>query len=182
MPTYIALLRGINVSGKNKLPMAGLRALAETLDFQQPKTYIQSGNLIFHSEEEDQKLFAENLSKGIQEKFGFDVPVLILSQQELEDILKNNPFLIKEQDDKLHVSLLAEEPSTANLKKLEGVDKGREEFVLKGKTLYLFMPDGYGRAKLTNNFLEGRLKVSVTTRNWKTMNMLAELAAASLPS
>lgn len=171
---YIALLRGINVSGKNKLPMADLRALCEELGWQKVQSYIQSGNLKFEWEGEA-KTAAANLSQVIQEKFGYEVPVLVKPQAYFQKALKN-PFLIEKPDlelKSLHVTFLENTPAPENIATLATKDHKADQWKVVEDRVYLHCPNGYGRTKLTNNYLERHLGATATTRNWKTLNKLA---------
>jgi uncharacterized protein (DUF1697 family) len=119
MQTYISILRGINVSGQKKINMKELKAMYESLSYQNVITYIQSGNVVFRSEKADEKVLAKTIEDAINAKFGFDVPVLVLTEKELRATIKNNPFL-KEQDiliEKLHVTFLQQKPEPENIKK-----------------------------------------------------------------
>lgn len=176
--TSIALLRGINVSGQKKIKMADLKNRFEELDFHNVRTYIQSGNVLF----DHPSLGARELEKRIEEKiardYGFEVPAMVLVPSDLEYVLHNNPFLNgrKEDPKRLYVTFLAEVPPSENVKGLEGLDYHPEEYVLDGRFIFFFSPLGYGRARMNNNFFEQKLKVKATTRNWKTINVLWEMA------
>ena len=178
MQTYISILRGINVSGQKLIKMDALRKMFEDIKFKKVKTYIQSGNVIFESSKSTIESLEKKIMKGIKESFGFDVPVLVKDLSELKIVLKNNPFLKKQNEDvsKLHVTFLSEIPSKENVEKIQAGNYGADEFVLEGKNIYLFCPNGYGNTKLTNNFFENKLKLSATTRNWKTVNELVSIA------
>jgi len=177
MKKFIALLRGINVSGQKKIKMSDLKLLFEEMSFQNVQTYIQSGNVIFSSEEISNKKLETNISSGIIRKFGFDVQVFILSQEEIEYTLKNNPFIKKKKDsERLYVTFLSDAPSKENIQKLNLIDYTPEEYKIDGKLVYLFLSNGAGKAKLNNNLIEKKLKVSGTTRNWKTVKAFSELA------
>jgi uncharacterized protein (DUF1697 family) len=178
MKTYIAILRGINVSGHKMMKMADLTAMLNGLGFKNTKTYIQSGNVVFQSKETAPAQLQKKIEKKIAEAFGFEVPVMIIPVNEIETILKDNPFLKKKTIDltKLHVTFLNgvyDKKITAQL----GEQKyGNDEFVATSTAIYLHCPDGYGNTKLSNTFWENKLKVIATTRNWKTVNELKNLA------
>ena len=177
MQTYIALFRGINVSGQKKIKMADLRQHLENLGFQHVKTYIQSGNVIFQFEESAPKDLEQQIAKKIQAEYGFDVSIFITNASILKEILENNPFLERGEDvKKLYVTFLDQQPSQEKIDLLQSVDYSPEEYILRDLYIYFFFPNGYGRAKLNNNFFERKLKVTATTRNWKTVNKLYELA------
>lgn len=178
MPTYIAILRGINVTGHNKLPMADLRNQLTKLGSENIQTYIQSGNVIFESNETAPKKLAEQIKTMIEKEWGYDVPVIVFEPDYLQSVIENNPFLNGRNEDitKLHVTFLDEEPKIENLKKLEEYNYPPDELIVQETAVYLFCPNGYGRTKYNNNFIENKLKVTATTRNWKTCNTLLEMA------
>ncbi|PIQ19837.1 MAG: hypothetical protein COW65_18440 [Cytophagales bacterium CG18_big_fil_WC_8_21_14_2_50_42_9] len=184
METFISVLRGINVSGQKKIRMADLKALYAALGFQQVTTYIQSGNVVFktNSELSNQDL-AKEIERAIQLKYNFAVPVIIRRATELTQVIANNPFL---QDsaiasEKLHVTFLAEIPLESNLEKLKTYNFPPDQFVIIGREVFLYIPERYGDTKLSNSFLENKLKVAATTRNWKTVQQLNLMASLLLP-
>lgn len=176
MTVYLALLRGINVSGQKKVPMTDLRAAFAAQSFSDVSTYIQTGNVWFRAEKAD----ATAIERALEKSFGFPIPVLLLTQAEFKSIAAGNPFIGQASVDiaNLHLTLLAGAPEPTAVKELATVEAGRERFVLKGRAVYLHCPDGYGRAKLNNNFLERKLGQPATTRNWKTVSALLSLAPA----
>lgn len=172
MPIFLSILRGINVSGQKKILMADLKVLYEELNLKNITTYIQSGNVVFESK------VANDLNKKIErklfEKYTYNVSVIIKTADEMQFVVANNPFL-KEKHielDKLHVSFLSDHPAKEWLDKVKTLNYLPDQFVIIGKEIYLYCPNGYGRTKLTNNFFENKLKVKATTRNWKTVNEL----------
>lgn len=172
---YIALLRGINVSGQKKVKMADLRAMCKEMGYQQVQTYIQSGNIIFETAEQDQSKMALKLHEQIKKTFGYEVPVMVRTQTYLDEVIKGNPFLKKEPNidiKLLHVTFLAEKPAKDLVEKLMEKDYGTDEFKIVDNCVYLYFPNGYGRTKLTNNIFEKQLQVAATTRNWRTINKL----------
>jgi uncharacterized protein (DUF1697 family) len=177
MTTYIALLRGINVSGQKMIKMEELKRSITLLKFDNIRIYIQSGNIIFETVKTDPQFLEKQIGEKILKDFGFPVPVLVISKQDLENIYKNNPFLMKRNEpvDKLHVTFLAAEPDPVLWKKVEEQSFLPDEFVLSGKVVYLFCPWGYGRTKLSNRFFENKLNLTATTRNWKTIGTLLNL-------
>ena len=178
MQTYIAILRGINVSGKKMINMEALRAHMQELGFKNIKTYIQSGNLIFESENTNKSELVRQIEAQILKQYGFEVPVIVRTPDDLEHILKNNPFLNarKEDIDKLHVTFLSSEPKQEHLTKIKPPENITDEFVIAGGHVFVFCPNGYGNTKISNTFFENKLKVTATTRNWKTVVKLAEMA------
>lgn len=148
--------------------------------FKEVATYIQSGNVVFKS---DSKLsdirLAQKIEKAIVAKYNFDVPVIIRSIEEWKNAISQNPFAKEKNIDlkKLHVTFLSEEPSVENVETINSTDYSPDQFVIKGKEIYLYIPESYGETKLSNNFFEKKLKVKATTRNWNTVNKLVEMAS-----
>lgn len=173
--TQIAILRGINVSGQKKIIMTELKELFQTLGFVNVQTYIQSGNIVFQSNETN---LALTIKEAIHDRFTFDVPVQVILGEAMQAMMTENPFLSNNQLDEkfLHYTFLESVPSHELVDQLKEQEFPGEEFQLVGKVVYLYCPNGYGRAKLNNNFLERKLKVSATTRNHKTVNKLVELS------
>jgi uncharacterized protein (DUF1697 family) len=178
MKTYIALFRGINVGGKHALPMKELIAILEGLGAQTIKTYIQSGNAVFASQEQDLLQLSKKIRAEIKQRRGFEPHVLLLELTDLERVMKQNPFPEAETDPKaLHVSFLASAPTKANLKALEGLKKESERFELIDTVFYLHAPEGVGRSKLAAN-AEKLLGAPMTDRNWRTVCALWDIAQA----
>jgi len=177
LTTYISVLRGINVGGQKKILMSDLKTLYEELGFINVQTYIQSGNVIFQAGEKTSEL-SSIIEKLIQEKFSFDVTVIVRTVGELQKTLTVNPYLGKKEVDvdKLHVTLLADVPGSAYLSAIGRYDYTPDKFTLIGKDVFLYCPNGYGISKLSNNFFENKLKVKATTRNWRTISKLVEIA------
>lgn len=176
--TYIAILRGINVSGQKMIKMPALKKMFEDLGFGNVQTYIQSGNVLFdHAKSDDQDL-GKQIHEGILKTFGFEVPVIVLSKAEMDKVLHQNPYAGDEEKDvsKLHVTFLSEIPEKELVAKIEAAKYLPDEFIVKEKSIYLFCPTGYGQTKLHNNFFESKFKAIATTRNWKTVNELVRLA------
>lgn len=149
--------------------------MLDGLNFKNTKTYIQSGNVIFQFKEMKYIELEKKIAKKILQEFDFEVPVMVKSLDEINTVLKNNPFVNNRKEDvtKLHVTFLSQEPATDNIDKINKAQYLPDEFILRANTIYLFCPNGYGNTKLSNNFFENKLKVVATTRNWKTINELA---------
>jgi uncharacterized protein (DUF1697 family) len=176
MTTYIALFRGINVGGKNKLPMKGLAATLEKVGCQDVATYIQSGNAVFQSEEQDAASLSEEIKAAIGESYGFEPRVLLLASEEMERVMRSNPFPEAESEPKtLHLYFLAAPPESPDLDALEGIKGDRERFFLGDGVFYLHAPDGIGRSKLAAR-VEKLLGVPTTARNWRTVLKVMEMA------
>ena len=178
MTTYISILRGINVSGHRMIKMEALRQLFTDLGFQNIQTYIQSGNIVFQDKKADQQKLEKKIAKAITEKFTFDVPVIVKEVDELKQIIADNPFLTDKTKDiaHLHVTFLADNPNQENFNKIKDGQYQADEFYLIDKVIYLYCPNSYSNSKLTNGFLESKLKITATTRNWKTTNELINIA------
>ncbi len=177
MPNYIALLRGINVSGTKKIKMAELRQQLADWGFAAAKTYIQSGNIVFQSDESDTSLLAERLHQKIKEAYDYDVPVLVKTKAEWKRIIEQNPFIEQAEVDikECYVTLLASTPDEDKLATFQALHFEGEYFQYIENKVYLRFPNGAGRAKLSNNLIESKLKVRATTRNWKTTLKLWEM-------
>ena len=173
MPTYVGLLRGVNVGGKNKLPMAELRALVETLGCTDVTTYIQSGNVVFTSAK---AVAATTLEAAIKDEFGIGITVVLRTPAELAKVVKANPFASGDQSF-VHVGFMAGKPSKPVVAKLDAERFEPEEFAVRGAELYLYLPNGMGRTKLPD-YLGRQLKIPTTVRNWNTVLKLLELASA----
>lgn len=179
MATFISILRGINVSGQKKILMADLKALYEKLGFENVQTYIQSGNVVFDCVNGKSNFtIAEMIEHAIEKEYKFQVPVLVKQASDLISTIKNNPFSEETRVDlsRVVVTFLESLPAPENLLKLEGVDYPPDQFIIDGMNIYIYCPKSYGNSKLSNNFFERKLKIRATTRNWKTINMLAEMA------
>jgi len=174
MNTYICLLRGINVSGQKLIKMKELQLMFESLGYKEVKTYIQSGNIVFKSEQQSLETLTNQIHKQILSVFGFDVFVTLLDSLDLERIYSANPFAENEgyEIEKMLVTILSRMPEKERIDILDQGNYGNDKFILKGKEFYLYCMDGYGKTKLSNNFIESKLKVSATTRNWKTITVL----------
>jgi uncharacterized protein (DUF1697 family) len=173
----VALLRGINLGARNKLAMASLRELVESLGGEDVQTYVQSGNVLFSSRAAASGL-ANRLGAEIRRVHGLDVPVLLRTSTELDAIVKANPFTSAGADGtKLHVTFLDRTPKQALVEAL-GPTSPPDELRVAGREVYLHCPNGYGRSKLQNALLEKQLGTIATTRNWRTVTTLAELAGA----
>lgn len=181
MKTYIALLRGINVSGQKKILMADLKSMFEDLGCSSVVTYIQSGNVIFKTEEKEIKDISALIKKEILNAFGFDVPVLVLTRKDLVSIYDDNPYLdrIKTEEmeeNKMYFTLLSTTPNPNGVQELLSDSYTPEEFTIINKTVYFYAANGYGRTKLNNNFFEKKLTSVATTRNLKTVIKLLDLS------
>ncbi|MCE7987844.1 MAG: DUF1697 domain-containing protein [Caldilinea sp. CFX5] len=178
MNTYIGLLRGINVGGNNKLPMKELVTLLQGLGLQQVKTYIQSGNVVFQSDRTDRTALAAAITAAIDKSYGFAPQLFILTVAELEAAIAANPFPEGESEPKtLHLFFLDAAPTNPDWAKVEALKAPNERFALIDKVFYLHAPDGIGRSQLAEKFHRG-WQVGITARNWRTVQEIAQMAAA----
>jgi uncharacterized protein (DUF1697 family) len=176
MHTYIALFRGINVGGKNALPMKDLVSIFENLGTSHVKSYIQSGNVVFRSASTDMSSFCKRLGIEIKERCGFEPHIFVIDASEFETAIKSNPFPDAESEPRsLHFGFLAVAPQNPDLKKLESLKSDSERFCLMGRVFYLHAPEGVGRSKLAASS-EKLLGVTMTDRNWNTVCKLKEIA------
>ncbi|EPJ55889.1 MAG: hypothetical protein OFPI_02340 [Osedax symbiont Rs2] len=172
------MLRGINVGGHNKVKMAQLKLLCESIGFADISTYIQTGNVLFSSRETS-LILQQQLEQALLSEFGFKLAVTIRSIEALEAVQAN--LSIKDIDQlqdssKLMVSFLSEIAPDNALQLLQPYLHSSERLQLSGTELYLYCPNGYGKTKLTNNLLEKKLVLTATTRNWKTLLKLCQLS------
>ena len=175
MNTWLALLRGINVLGKNKVPMRALSGALETAGFQAVRTYIQSGNVAFVSPEGDAGQLAIRIARLVERNFHCAPTVLVISKAELAAAIDRNPFPGAQRSPKcLHLYFLAARPKSPDLDSLARHDAGREAFKLHGGVFYLWTPDGFAESVLRSR-IERCLGVSATARNWRTVNELLKL-------
>ena len=177
MTTYVAMIRGINLGGRKRVAMGDLEALFTALGHADVTTYIQSGNVVFDSPATDGSELAAAIEERIARDLGHQVTAVIRTRDEMAEVVAGNPFTARGADPAaLHVTFLAAEPDREAVGRLEVPDRGDDEFEVAGREVYLYCPQGYGRTKLDNAFWERRLKVPATTRNWRTVDKLVELA------
>ncbi|SFN71786.1 Uncharacterized conserved protein, DUF1697 family [Paenimyroides ummariense] len=178
MKTYIVLLRGVNVSGKNIIKMAILKDVLIDNNFKNVATYIQSGNIILSSDLEKHEVETK-IQQLIYDHFQLQIAVFCLDLQEMETALQNNPFIENIEPNKLFFTFLNEEPAADLLADLEKIDFANDQFKLIDKVLYFYLSKGMANSKLNNNFFEKKLKVTATGRNLNTIHKLIDLAKNS---
>lgn len=174
--TSILLLRGINVGGHHKLPMASLRALLEKLGCTHVRTYIQSGNAVFEAPAALAAKLPQSLPAAIQKAHGFAPPLILRSAAQVKAALKANPFKAKAAEDALHVGFLADKPSAAAIATLAPTLAPGEAFKVLGAEIHLHLPLGLAKTRLTNAYIDSRLKTMCTVRNWRTVQALLAMA------
>ena len=173
--TYAALLRGINLGARNRVAMADLRKIVEGIGAEDVSTYVQSGNVVLRSRLTANGV-ASAIEKGIRESLGLEVPVLVRSARQLRALVEANPFAGPKVDvTTLHVTFLAAKPEAKQVAELRGEAFDPDALELVRGDICVSCPNGYGRTKLSNAYLERRLGVPATTRNWRTVTTLADL-------
>lgn len=179
MKTYIALLRGINVGGQKLLLMSELASMLENIGLRNVETYVQSGNVVFQSEETNVSLLADTIRAAVKKSSSFEPQVLLLKPRDIEKAVRENPFPEAESEPKtLHLFFLSSEPRSLDLDALESIKSSRERFTFKDGVFYLHAPDGIGRSRLAAN-AEKLLGVPMTGRNWRTVRKIMEMAQLS---
>ena len=176
---YVALLRGVNVGGKNKLPMKDLAGMFGDAGCTGVVTYIQSGNAVFRASDACAARVPAAIAKTIADRLGFRPSVVLRTAAELRAVVRGNPFLrggASAEIDFLHVMFLADRPSAAAVAALDPKRSPPDEFRVVGREVYLRLPNGAGRTKLTNAYVEAKLATTSTMRNWRTVMKLAEMA------
>ncbi len=177
MAAFVSLFRGINVGGHNKVRMSDLKELHESLELKNVLPYIQSGSVVFDSDDVDEAQMQRHIEDGFQKTFGFHVHVLVRTSAGLNEIIEKNPF--QNQLDKeskwIAVLFLATPPDTTAQEDLLKTYGGAEKLFIIGKEVYIYYPEGIGRSKLSHSFLEKKLRTVGTARNWNTVLRLQEL-------
>jgi len=176
---HVALLRGINVGGKHRVPMKRLAAIFTELGAGEVQTYIQSGNVIYRATAAEAKTMPARAAAAIEAAFGFAVPVVGRSARQLATILAQNPYLDESDEPKqLHVALLDRKPTAAALARLDPDRSPPDRYTLVGRDIYLLCPKGLARTKLSCDYFDRTLERTSTMRNWRTMTKLVELSQA----
>jgi len=185
MPVYLALFRGINVSGHNLIKMEALKKLMEAEGYINVETYIQSGNVVFESPETSKERLAKAIEILMYKEYGHNVVIFILDKEELAKAIDNNPYTGKEPEGqgvkKYFVAFLSNAPKSDGIDQLKKYNRGDDVFKIIGNVLYLKLATSAADSKLTNVFIENKLGVKATTRNWNTtLKMLEMLENRSL--
>lgn len=176
MDTYIVLLRGVMPTGKNRVPMAQLREVLSQAGFTAVRTWIQSGNAVLRTDLAPKALEAR-VSELIRTHIGADLAVAVRTSTQVRQMLEGNPFTAPNDDlSRVFFVALVDEPSPEKTAALLAQDFGPERLVIGTDTAYMYIPDTYGRGKLSNNFLEKKLGVAATTRNANTLRKMVEMA------
>lgn len=177
MNRCVAMLRGINVGGK-QMKMEKLRASFTGLGFENVRTYIQSGNVLFETKAKNDAAILKKIAAGLLADFGVAIPVLLRTDKELADVVKRNPFLKDTGVDvaRLHVTFLSHDAPASAAQCLEPLAASTERYHISGREIFLYCPNGYGNTKLSNNNVERKLRLAATTRNWKSVNTLLAMS------
>ena len=177
MSAMISMLRGVNVGGNNKIKMAELKAMYESLGFSNVQTYIQSGNVVFNSKESGDEKLSKKIGSAIEKKFGFCPEVIVRTAEEMRQIAKRNPFAKRKEIEpgKLLVVFLASDPGKSAREAVARIE-AIEEIKPIGSEIYIYFPDGQGKSKLKFGLIEKACsKIAWTGRNWNTVEKLVEL-------
>jgi uncharacterized protein (DUF1697 family) len=178
--TYVALLRGINVGGNNKLLMKDLAALCGDCGCADVRTYIQSGNVVFGCTPAAAGKLAAKLSARILADFGLEIPVILRSAEALARVAEANPLLVPGKDvDRQYVMFLADTPAKAAVAALDPQRSPPDEFAVVGSEIFLHLPNGAGRSKLTSAYFDAKLSTISTARNWRTLLTLIAMTRAT---
>ena len=174
--THLALLRGINVGGKNRLPMKDLVDLFDRAGCAGVRTYIQSGNVLFTASASLAARLPDLITTQISECFGYRIPVVLRTAEQLRDVVHHNPFLDPEKaHETLHVLFLKDRPEAHAVDGLDADRSRPDAFVVQGQEVYLWLPHGAADTKLTNAYFDAKLTTTSTGRNWRTVTTLLGL-------
>jgi len=178
MTVMISMLRGVNVGGHNKIKMEALRALYESLKLRNAQTYVQSGNVIFGTDERDISRLTKRIEGGIERKFGFRPDVILRTAGEMRQVIAKNPFAKRRgiEPGKLLVSFLASDPGEEAREEVRQMKCDPEELRIEGREVYIYFPNGAGRSKLPWAGLGKKLKTPATGRNWNSVTKMTEMA------
>jgi uncharacterized protein (DUF1697 family) len=177
--TYVALMRGINVGGKNRITMADLSAVFAAAKCADVRTYIQSGNVVLSAEAGVAGGLAAAVAKRLEKDFALKTPVVLRAASELAEVARKNPFAGRsEWENASHVMFLADAPAEAAIAALDAKRSPGDEFRVVGRDIYLWCPKGVGNTKLTNAYFDSKLKTVSTGRNWRTVLALLEMTKA----
>lgn len=176
MMKYVAFLRGINVGGKNKIKMETLREVCSAIGFENVKTYINSGNVIFETSKTDDKNLAEKIEKAIEKEFGLNIKTIVRSIEEIEEIVKNNPFKGQFENDKdLHVFFLEEVMPDEKRDLLLSNNNENEKYFVRKREIFCLLKVSVLDSLMGKDYIAKKLKVSSTARNWRTVNKILEM-------
>lgn len=172
------MLRGVNVGGHHKIKMDALRALYQSLKFEDPRTYVQSGNVIFRTKEKNTAALAKKIQDAIERKVGFRPEVILRTAEEMRKTIAATPFPAQRglEPGKILVTFLAGEPGPEAHATLLTFKAYPEELHLLGRELYIYFPNGAGKSKLPWSSVEKLMKTTGTARNWNSVIKLLKIA------
>jgi uncharacterized protein (DUF1697 family) len=177
MPVLISMLRGVNVAGHNKIKMDALRALYASLKFEDPRSYVQSGNIIFRTKEKNSAALGKKIQNAIERKFGFRPEVVLRTSDELRNAIAAHPFAGRNlEPGKILVTFLAGDPGPKAAENLRSLKDYPEELHLLGRELYIYFPDGAGKSKLPWSKVEKLFQTTGTARNWTSVTKMLAIA------
>lgn len=175
---YISILRGINVSGRNIIKMDALRKMYEQLGFHAVDTYVQSGNVLFTAKAAEPQKLSLTISMKIKTVFGFEVPVIVMTPDTLKSVIDKNTFIkdVHKDPSFFHITFLGSKPQSVDKNLIESKKMAEEAIHISDEAVYLYCPNGYGKTRLSNTYLESQLQCTATTRNWRTVNELYKMS------
>ena len=171
--TAVSMLRAVNVAGQNMVKMSELAELYESLGFNDVRTYLQSGNVVFSHDSEDTAKVGTKIEKALERRLGLDVTVFLRTSEEMERVVEKKPL---KQEKMIYITFLKTKPDSVPIERLNAVKGPGEEFRIIDREVFLYLPNGSGRTKLSNSYLERMLGLPATTRNWNTVTALAEMS------
>jgi len=177
LTVYVSMLRGVNVGGHSRLKMAALKDAYSALGLRDVSTLLQSGNVVFTSRATDRQALAKRIAQELERRFDLRIEVLIRTLDEIRMLVARGPATPRADPSKLLVMFLARVPDARAQSALLKEHKGPEMIEIRGPEVYLYYPDGVGRSKLTNAFLESKLDAAGTARNWSTLTKIVEVGA-----
>lgn len=179
MTTYVVLLRGINVGGNKRMKMGDLRDALSAAGIDEPRTLLQSGNVVLESNA-DAAALVDIVETTIQSTFGFHTTVIVRTADEFQELLAHNPFSVEQLEDGrfAHVGFCRDEPDSEGFEALQEAHEGPEEAELVGREIFVYYPDGSGTSKLTNTVVEKHLATPTTSRNWNTVEKIGAMLDA----
>ena len=179
MNRYIALLRAINVGGYRKIKMDDLREMFESMDFENVQTYIQSGNVIFDSNVKNKKSLSQSIEKKIEQQFGHEVPVIIRTRDELKLLITQNPFYGENEEPfRLYLTFFLDTPSEEKQGELQKLNSSLEKFsFVNGDLFSLIDKKTDQKIRFSNSYIEKTIGVPCTSRNWRSVNKIFEMAS-----
>lgn len=173
--THVALMRGINVGGKNMIPMKDLAAIFADAGGKDVRTYIQSGNVLFNANARDAAKISKLVTAKIVKKLGFEPPVVVRTIAEMTEVVKGNPYPKAVEGKGLYIMFLAEEPAAAAVKGLDPKRSHPDVYTVVGREIYMNLLTGAADTKLTNAYFDSKLATISTSRNWRTTTTLLEM-------